>query len=175
MLRSTFLLQQSLRSFQPYYRNITNTNFERNELGIKHLDDLPTAKKFLGLVDLEILRWPTTKFHKLQQKKTNQLGDMYIFQPFFFSPKMVVISTPELFAELCAKEGKYPSRGPISVTLPKVRDILGFKEGIIFSEGTEWKRNRDPLSKRLLRPKFLAGYFPKLSVIAKNTVTDIKN
>ena len=54
------------------------------------------------------------------------------------------------------------------------RSIIGFKDGVGMSEGTEWKRNRDPLSKRLLRPKFLAGYFPKLSVIAKNAVTDVQ-
>ena len=63
MLRSTFLPQRSLRSFQ-LSRSITNTNLGRNKLGIKQLDDLPTAKKFLGLVDLELLRWPMTKFHE---------------------------------------------------------------------------------------------------------------
>ena len=57
MLRSTFLLQRSLCSFQ-LNRRITNANLQRKELGIKHLNDLPTAKKFLGLVYLELMRWP---------------------------------------------------------------------------------------------------------------------
>ena len=70
-------------------------------------------------------------------------------------------------------EGKYPSRGVFPVTVRKARAIIGLKDGVAFSEGTEWKRNRDPLSKRLLRPKYLASYLPKLSVIAKNAVTDI--
>ena len=174
MFRSSFLLQRSLISFQ-LSRNITNVNLERNESGIKHIDDLPTANKFLGLVDLELLRWSMNKFHEFCTKRRKELGDMYIFQPFFFSPKIVMISTPELLAELCAKEGKYPSRGTLAfpVTVQKARDIIGLKDGVTFSEGTEWKRNRDPLSKRLLRPKFLASYLPKLSVIAKNAVTDI--
>ena len=175
MFRTTFLLQRSLRSFQ-LSRSITNSNLQGNELRMKHLNDLPTAKKFLGLVDLELLRWPTMKFHELFTKRSKELGDMYVFQPFvFFSSKIVMISTPELLAELCAKEGKYPSRGASAfpVTVKNAREIIGLKDGVAFSEGTEWKRNRDPLSKRLLRPKFLAGYFPKLSVIAKNAVTDI--
>ena len=172
MLRSTSQLQRSLRISQ-LCRSITNANLERSESGLKHLNDLPTAKKFLGLVDLEILRWPITKFHKLLEKKSNHFGDIQIFQPFFFSPKKVMISSPDLVAELIAKEGKYPSRGTISVEVPKVRDIIGFKDGIVLAEGIEWKRNRDPLSKRLLRPKFLGNYLPKLSVIAKNAVTDI--
>ena len=173
MLRSTSLLQRSLRSFQPYYRSITNTNFERNELGIKHLDDLPTAKKFLGLVDLQLLRWPMTKFHEFFGNRREKLGDMFMFQPFFFSPKMVVISTPDLLSELCAKEGKLPSRGIYSSDYLKAKEIVGLKQGIAFIEDEEWKRIRDPLSKRLLRPKFLSGYFPKLSEIAKAALTDI--
>ena len=109
MLRYTFLLQRSPCSFQ-LSRKITNVNIERNGVGMKHLNDLPTAKKFIGLVDLEFMRWPINKYHELFTKRSKELGDMYIFQPFFFNRKMVVISTPELFAELCAKEWKYPSR-----------------------------------------------------------------
>ena len=98
---------------------------------------------------------------------------MFIFQPFFFSPKIVVISTPDLLSKLCAKEGKLPSRGTLSRNLSKAKEIVGLKPGIAFVEDQEWKRTRDTLSKRLLRPKFLSGYFTKLSEIAKRALTDI--
>ena len=78
MLRSTSQLQRSLRISQ-LYRSITNANLERSESGLKHLNDLPTAKKFLGLVDLEILRWPITKFHKLLEKKSKINLETYRF------------------------------------------------------------------------------------------------
>ena len=158
MLRFTSPLQRSLCRFQ-LSRSITNTNLERKESGIEHIDKLPMAKKFLGLLDLELLRWPTTKLHEFYGKRREKLGDMFIFQPFYFSPKVVVISTPNLLSELCAREGKLPTRGAFSKTLPKAREIVGLKEGIAFSEDAEWKRFRDPLSKRLLRQNSCLGTF----------------
>ena len=114
-----------------------------------------------------------TKFHEFFGNRREKLGDMFIFQPFFLIPKRIIISTPDLLSELCAKEGKLPSRGVYSSDYLKAREIVGLKKGISTSEDAEWKRIRDPLSKRLLRPKFLSGYFPKLSEIAKSALTDI--
>ena len=151
----------------------SSTILNRNGNTVTHFDDLPTAKKFLGIVDLGVLKSSIAKFHLLLQKKSKQLGDMYTFQPFFFSPKMVVVSRPDLIAELFAKEGKYPSRGSFGKYFKKAKDAVGLKEGVVLANGTEWLRNREPLSKRLLRPKFLSGYFPKMSEIAKGAVTDI--
>ena len=69
MLRSTFLPQRSLRNFQ-LSRSITSylTIESEYKLGIKQLDYLPTAKKFLGLVDLQLLRKPMTMIPRVLWK-----------------------------------------------------------------------------------------------------------
>ena len=160
-----------------YYTTLRNrfssTILNRNGNTVTQFKDLPTAKKFLGIINLGVLKSPISKFHVLLQKKNKQLGDMYTFQPFFFSPKMVVVSRPDLISELFAKEGKYPSRGSFGRYFKKAKDVVGLKEGVVLANGTEWLRNREPLSKRLLRPKFLSSYFPKLSEIARGAVKDI--
>ena len=139
---------------------------------VRHLNDLPTGKKFLGIVDLEMLRYPPDKFYEFFGDRKKQLGDMYTFAPFVFSKKTVVVNTPALISELIAKEGKYPERGIISTALNKAKKVVGLKPGLL-GDGIEWKRNRDPLSKRLLRPKFLIDYIPKFSKIAGEAVNEI--
>ena len=162
----------TLRQAIPSARALNTNNILRDGIRAKHFDSLPTVKKYLGLVDLEILRYPPNKVHELFVERKKQLGDMYMFAPTVFHMKRVIINTPELLSELSSKEGKYPSRGQISKLLLKAKYSAGLPAGMI-GEGDEWKRSRDPLSKRFLRPRFMADYIPTFSKIARETVRDV--
>ena len=138
----------------------------------KHINTLPTAKKFLGIVDLEFIRYPPKKFHNFFVERSSRLGDMYTLSRYIFSRKTVVISTPELLAELNRKEGEFPVRRIENTSFNEAKRSVGLKPGLL-SNGVKWKHVRDPLAKRFLKPKFLSEYFSKLSLIAGNTVREI--
>ena len=133
---------------------------------------LPTADKFLGLVDLEMLRYPPNKLHELFGKRRRKLGDMYILSPSVFGKNSVVISTPALVSELVSKEGRFPVRRTEGSWFNRAKRAVGLKPGLL-SSGKQWKQLRAPLSKRFLKPKSLSEYLPRLSGIAANAVRNI--
>ena len=138
------------------------------------MNALPSAKKFLGLVDLEVLRHPRLKFYNFFGRRAKQFGDMYVFQPLFYSKKMLIVSSPQLTRELASKEGLFPERGVAEFDLmKKVRRNANLRDGLIFGDGPEWKRFRDPTSKLLLRPKFISNYITEFSKLTSTTANRI--
>ena len=158
----------------PRIRNLNTGNLHRTSPPkVQHLNDLPSAKKFLGLVDWEFIKSPT-KRHIIFSERAKKFGDMYVLQPFFFSGKILVVNTPALVKEMSSKEGIMPERGVLGFeVLKKIRKEANLKAGVIISDGPEWKRFREPVSKRLLRPKSLSHYIPEFSNIAREAVDDI--
>ena len=144
---------------------------------ITHMRDLPRARSFLGMIDFDLFSHPKSTFHEFYSKRRRQLGDMYILSPSIFGRDSLVVNTPSLISELSSIEGAMPVRRSVPSTFHKAKSVVGLKLGLL-ANGEEWKRIRDPLSKRFLRPKLLSKYIPKLAEIANNSVdviTDRQN
>ena len=146
--------------------------YNKGRREVTDLRDLPTARKLLGIIDFEYVSHPKREFHEFYSQRRTQLGDMYILSPSIFGRGSLVVSTPSLISELSSIEGALPVRRLVPSTFHKAKSVVGLKLGLL-ANGEEWKRIRDPLSKRFLRPKLLSKYIPELSEIAYRTVSEI--
>ena len=146
--------------------------YKRETEVVTCIRNFPKARKFLGLIDFEFISHPKNEFHEFYSKRRAQLGDIYIFSPTLFGRGSLVVSTPSLISELSSIEGTLPVRRSVPSTFHKAKSVVGLKLGLL-ANGEEWKRVRDPLSQRFLRPKLLSRFIPNLATIAYRSVNEI--
>lgn len=145
-----------------------------NISAMKSLESIPTVQKFLGLIDLELMRCGKDKIIDLFKGRAKEYGNMWVLQPTWNARKSVVLSAPEFFQQYYETEGKYPLRQIDQMERFIIaRDEAGIERGIVPSSNETWMKYRKQLNNYYLKPKELEVYIPKLSLIANKTSREI--
>ncbi|XP_077865314.1 cytochrome P450 27C1-like [Saccoglossus kowalevskii] len=117
----------------------------RSGIRLSHLVDFERHQKF----------GPIVRVH---------MGDMVACQ----------VSAPHLIEEVLRNEGKYPKRFEI-IPWKEYREKRGLSYGLLTAEGEEWHRNRNILSKRMLRPKHVSSYTGILNDVSLDLVSRFRD
>ena len=160
--------------FTKHFTFTTVNTFSNGAPIAKRIEDLPTERKFLGLIDLGMMKHPMDKFHLFFGERAKRFGDMFYFQPYLGAKKILIIQNSRLMEEVVSKEGALPERGDIGYQMMKKAILeINVTPTLVACDGPAWKRLRDPVSKRFLRPKFISNYIPELGKVAERAVRDI--
>lgn len=169
------LLCRSLSSLRP-----ASTNAHVVEDDAKSLESLPGPLRIplLGSSWIFLLQGllPGAKplgkrLLDAQAELVEKYGKIYRIQ--FPGIEIVPIADPEDVEKVFRSDGKYPRRFDNHV-MDFYRETRKKIPGLFFGNGKEWYKHRSVISKRILLPKEMAQYVPKLNAIVDDFILRLR-
>ncbi|KAK3747136.1 hypothetical protein QZH41_015124 [Actinostola sp. cb2023] len=142
----------SLPLVQVLIRSQSTVDARTDTFKVRPFKDIPGPKglPYVGSVHRYMMDEGFDKIHKVHQKLFDEFGP--IFKETLFGKTMVHVLGPVDTEKVFRSEGKYPQRGPLKSLIRACKEV-GISGGIGISEGAEWKRYRQALSSKMLRPR----------------------
>ncbi|XP_022096158.1 25-hydroxyvitamin D-1 alpha hydroxylase, mitochondrial-like [Acanthaster planci] len=113
-------------------------------------------------------------FHRMWEKRYEEFGkESKIVAERVFHRQWVNVYSPAIIKQVFAQEGKYPDR-PSFESLKSVRQKQLGHLGIPAENGERWKKGRSLWNNRVLRPKAVEDYIPRINDVVDDFVEHIR-
>ncbi|XP_077994890.1 1,25-dihydroxyvitamin D(3) 24-hydroxylase, mitochondrial-like [Glandiceps talaboti] len=173
---SLFLHRPGYRCLASTKQNVNDTpSQERTIEEVKPYDAIPGPPGgipgFVLGVYQAVLKGGMRKPWKMLEELRDQYGP--ITKSGFGAFLTVGLYDPKDVAQVLRHEGKYPRRLEF-IPWVAYREHRGRSKGVLLIDGAEWHRNRSALSKRMLRPKVVAGYEGTVNSVVTDLVDRLK-
>ncbi|XP_078454419.1 sterol 26-hydroxylase, mitochondrial-like isoform X2 [Lampetra planeri] len=118
-----------------------------------------------------VIRGYLSEFHELQIIHHKRFGNMWTT---YMGPELFVcLVDPDLIEQLMRQEGPYPVR----MTLPAWDDyhlMRGHSKGLLTQTGTDWKRMREVLNQRMLKPREVMQFADPLNAVVTELMGHVR-
>lgn len=135
---------------------------------VRPFDQIPKAKGYpvIGTV----LDYLTVKFklQKVFKQRVEKYGLIYREKLFPGLPEQVIVFDPEDVKTVFRADGKWPNRPEGGEIFRKLRQESFESMGVLFGQGEQWHRNRQPMSKFIMVPRKVGEYHEDFNRITQD-------
>ncbi|KAK3610396.1 hypothetical protein CHS0354_008681 [Potamilus streckersoni] len=153
--------------------SITTEDISDSEVRVKTLQDMPGPRGYpiLGTAPEYFRKANRGQMHDVQRKFHQKYGR--IFKEKLGPVTNVSIADPRLVEEIFRNESITPNRPPYEAWI-LYKEMRKRNRGIMSANGEEWRKFRNVLSKKLLKPRAVASYMKEFSDVGQELVDKIR-
>lgn len=137
--------------------------------GPKPFDELPGPKSYPLIGGIRNYlpggRFYKKQFMDMHKECTEEYGSIYR-ETVLPGIEMVHISDPKDFEEVFRSDAKHPIRQAFFMLAHYNKKYNGNVQGLLTSQGNDWRGIRKKVQQKMLRPKAVASYLPEQSIVA---------
>ncbi|XP_061410646.1 sterol 26-hydroxylase, mitochondrial-like [Lethenteron reissneri] len=118
-----------------------------------------------------VIRGYLSEFHELQIIHHKRFGNMWTT---YMGPELFVcLADPDLIEQLMRQEGPYPVRSSIPAW-DDYHMMRGHSKGLLTQTGADWKRMREVLNQRMLKPKEVMQFADPLNAVVTELMGHVR-